>query len=244
MVTSMVVHVAVLGALGGQDGPRAAPAERVRHLVRSVSMDVPPMKREKPTPPEPIVEPPKPEPPPQVVKQAPPKKKIRRKARKRSRSKQVSTTDSKPALQPAAPPSAPTIAKGAGSMQVAMQASDEVVVAKADAPPTPPQPAPQVDLTGYGDGLHHELLRHRRYPEEAQDLELEGEVTVLIKLRKDGSLACAPRIAKTSGHKCLDNEALRMVKAAAPFEALPTGYTDDTAEFTIPVRFELDEDEF
>lgn len=121
---------------------------------------------------------------------------------------------------------------------------DSTAPAVATAPPrTAPAPVAEYDLGGYGDGIHSALLAERMYPDEARDLELEGETLVMIRVHRDGTLAGRPVVAKSSGHPCLDREALRMVTAAAPFAKLPDGYAHPTAEFTIPVQFEL-ADEF
>lgn len=74
--------------------------------------------------------------------------------------------------------------------------------------------------------------RGRFYPAEAIARGLEGEVLVFFILDESGSVAAA-RVEESSGHRLLDEAALRAVKslrslpAAAPREAL------------LPVRFRL-----
>jgi TonB family protein len=73
----------------------------------------------------------------------------------------------------------------------------------------------------------------------ALELEQEGEVQVLVRLNRDGSFAAPPALARSCGHRILDEEALRMVASAAPFPPLPAGYPRPSAELRIPVRFDL-----
>lgn len=48
-------------------------------------------------------------------------------------------------------------------------------------------------------------------------LGLEGKVILMVYLDADGALEREPRVRRSSGHEVLDEEAVRMVKAAAPF---------------------------
>jgi protein TonB len=79
----------------------------------------------------------------------------------------------------------------------------------------------------------------RRYPAIAARLGMQGTAQVRMSIHRDGSLAGAPRLVRSSGHEVLDDEALRMVEAAAPFEPLPEGHVRPLAEFVIPVDFSL-----
>jgi periplasmic protein TonB len=110
--------------------------------------------------------------------------------------------------------------------------------AVAFAPPQPQAPA-RVDLGPYRDGIHGALVSHRRYPSLALRLDLEGVVEVAVQIRKDGTLLEQPQIVVSSGHAILDKEVLRMVKKAAPFPPLPQDYRGVTAEFRIPVHFQI-----
>jgi len=243
VAVSCAAHVVAFVALQGQgNGADQRLLEPARVLVRSVSMVVP---RQTKLPPPPVIKPPPPAPPP-VVTKAPPPKPAPRKVVKRRRMRRRSA-------RPAAPPSAAVpapvaIAAGsAGKVAVDMpEAPPEPVVEQPKDPTvneTPEHDPTPYDLSRYGDGVHGALLAKRRYPEEARDLELEGEVVVAITVDRTGRLAGPARIAKSSGHKCLDREALRMVAAAAPFAALPDECQRRTAEFTVPIRFELEEDD-
>jgi protein TonB len=97
-----------------------------------------------------------------------------------------------------------------------------------------------VDLSGYVSAIGGKVARHRHYPEIAQQMGYEGICEVLLKVRKDGTLAGPPLVGHSSGHGILDEEAMRMVARAAPFPALPGGYAGAVAELRVPVRFHLE----
>lgn len=94
-----------------------------------------------------------------------------------------------------------------------------------------------VDLEAYGSQLSRAVTAHKRYPAQARRLRLEGTVLVEVDVARDGSLSGPPVISRSSGHAVLDEEALRMVRAAAPFAALPAGLAGATAHFVLPIRF-------
>ncbi len=95
------------------------------------------------------------------------------------------------------------------------------------------------DLGTYARKLQQAVGRQRRYPASAARFGMEGTARVHLSIHRDGSLAGAPRLARSSGHEVLDAEALRMVEAAAPFVPLPEGHARPSAEFVIPVDFSL-----
>jgi protein TonB len=95
------------------------------------------------------------------------------------------------------------------------------------------------DLGAYARKLQQVVGRQRRYPASAARFGLEGTARVHLSILKDGSLAGAPKLVRSSGHEVLDAEALRMVEAAAPFTPLPEGHARPSAEFVIPVDFSL-----
>lgn len=70
------------------------------------------------------------------------------------------------------------------------------------------------------------------YPEEARAQGLEGEAVVLLLLDEAGN-AVAARIEQSSGHKLLDDAALR---AARSLHSLPAAAPRETL---LPVRFRL-----
>lgn len=70
------------------------------------------------------------------------------------------------------------------------------------------------------------------YPEEARARGLEGEALVLLVLDEAGN-AVAARVEESSGHRILDDAALRAVKT---LKSLPA---DAPRETLLPVRFRL-----
>jgi protein TonB len=94
-------------------------------------------------------------------------------------------------------------------------------------------------LETYARRLYQLVVRQRRYPASAARFGMEGTARVHLSVNRDGTLARAPRLERSSGHEVLDAEALRMVEAAAPFAPLPEGHARPSAEFVIPVDFSL-----
>jgi len=58
------------------------------------------------------------------------------------------------------------------------------------------------------------------FPDEARRNKLSGDVRMAVTIYKDGSVKNV-KITKYSGHKILDDAAVRIVKMAAPFAAFP-----------------------
>jgi periplasmic protein TonB len=110
-----------------------------------------------------------------------------------------------------------------------------------EAPPPPPPrpPAPRIDLDGYRDGIQRAMHTVKRYPRMARSLGLEGHAEVIITIGRDGTLAAEPTLSRSSGHAVLDEEVLRMARAAAPFPPLPAGYPHERARLQVPVAFDL-----
>lgn len=70
------------------------------------------------------------------------------------------------------------------------------------------------------------------YPQEAIARSIEGEVLVLIIIDEAGQVSAA-RVEESSGHKILDDAALRAVRS---LRSLPA---DAPREALLPVRFRL-----
>lgn len=95
------------------------------------------------------------------------------------------------------------------------------------------------DLKGYHRGLFNAVNAGRHYPAAARRLGLEGRAVLGVRIDRAGHLVGKPKILESTSHGILDDEALRMVEAAAPFPPLPDGYPKLEAEFMIPIRFRL-----
>ncbi|MEZ4392751.1 MAG: energy transducer TonB [Polyangiales bacterium] len=87
-------------------------------------------------------------------------------------------------------------------------------------------------------GVTARVRRHRNYPAIAQEMGLEGTVEVRVVIAPDGSFAAPPTIDESCGHEILDDEALRIVRRAAPFP--PLVGRSDRVTLRVPVHFHLD----
>jgi protein TonB len=113
-------------------------------------------------------------------------------------------------------------------------------LAPAAPPATLPGASPRsADLGPLVRAVRAAVEAEKRYPRRAQRLRQEGTVVVQVRLTRSGALAETPILARSSGHRLLDEEALRMVSAAAPFAPLPEDYTEDIATLALPIRFSL-----
>jgi protein TonB len=65
-----------------------------------------------------------------------------------------------------------------------------------------------------------ETVGNLNYPEEARRQRLYGSLRMLVSIKPDGELK-EVRILDSSGHKVLDDAALRIVRLAAPFAPFP-----------------------
>jgi protein TonB len=74
--------------------------------------------------------------------------------------------------------------------------------------------------------------RHQYYPQEAISQGLQGEVLVLVIIDENGNITAA-RIEESSGHRLLDDAALRNVRT---IRSLPA---DAPREALLPLRFKL-----
>ena len=65
------------------------------------------------------------------------------------------------------------------------------------------------------------------YPQAARDQKLYGSLIVTVSIKADGALEKV-EINRPSGHKVLDDAAVRIVKLAAPFAPFPADISKDT----------------
>jgi protein TonB len=136
---------------------------------------------------------------------------------------------------------APVVEPAAAAAEVTAR-EEPLEVAPAAAVPDAPTGLSQGELRAYARAVRAELVRHRRYPPAALRLGLEGVAKVELAIDRRGSLVGAPRVIQSSGHAVLDEEALRVVEAAAPFVAPPQHGDKDVLVFVIPIDFRLSGD--
>lgn len=65
-----------------------------------------------------------------------------------------------------------------------------------------------------------ETIGNQHYPQSARDKDIFGDLIVVVEVNSDGSLKSV-EIRRSSGHKVLDDAALKIVKLASPFAAFP-----------------------
>jgi protein TonB len=132
--------------------------------------------------------------------------------------------DDKPApvVAPAAPvPTAPQVAPMPGP-RVAALAVGQV--------PRPTSAA----IASWERLLVAQLERHKRYPPAAGGK--VGEAKLAFSIDRSGQVV-ASRIVHSSGSEALDQEALALIKRAAPLPPPPAGVPEDRLSFVVPIRY-------
>ncbi|HET6632887.1 MAG TPA: TonB family protein [Rhodanobacteraceae bacterium] len=66
-----------------------------------------------------------------------------------------------------------------------------------------------------------ERIGNLNYPEQARARKLQGDLVLTVGLYRDGRVKSVD-VIQSSGHKLLDDAAIRIVHMAAPFPAIPT----------------------
>lgn len=180
---------------------------------------------------------------------APPPRQARR---GRAPSKEAAPQPAEP-LAPLAPPAPPEV--------VPTTAVEEGLAVGSLAPAAEPGPAEAGELgsrtgtpegdalgaveddgawfAGYQSTVFRRVVASRRYPAQARRLGLVGTTTVRFCVRRDGHLACPPTVQNPS-HPLLDDAALRIVQAAAPFPPLPSFASREVVHFNVDIRFSLE----
>ncbi len=77
-----------------------------------------------------------------------------------------------------------------------------------------------------------------KYPELAAQSGVQGTLYIKFDIMKDGSLG-GLELLKTSGYRILDDEALRAIRASAPFQPLPDDWHMDRYSIRAAVMFYL-----
>jgi periplasmic protein TonB len=83
-----------------------------------------------------------------------------------------------------------------------------------------------------------ESIGNRNYPERAREQQIYGELRLMVALLPNGEVS-EIKILHSSGHKLLDQAAIRIVQLAAPFDAFPAemGRQVDVLEIIRTWRF-------
>jgi protein TonB len=112
--------------------------------------------------------------------------------------------------------------------------------------PKPPAPAVPARVKGaaprvepsWQTALVRHLQQYKRYPSDAQSRGEEGVVLLSFSIDRTGHVL-ARQIARSSGHRELDNEVMSMVERAQPLPAFPPTMPQAKLDLTVPIRFSL-----
>ena len=85
---------------------------------------------------------------------------------------------------------------------------------------TIPLDTKEFKYNSYFDSIKRKISSVWRYPEEAMSLGIGGSLTLRFSLSKDGTLLSV-KLQKSTNYLILDNEAIRAIKIAAPFDKFP-----------------------
>jgi periplasmic protein TonB len=92
------------------------------------------------------------------------------------------------------------------------------------------------------DDFSRELAIHiakfKKYPRIAARRGWQGEVVLEVELTGTGQLI-KKEVMKSSGHKPLDTEAMKMIDRAVPFPAPPSILSESTFTILVPISFTL-----
>jgi protein TonB len=106
---------------------------------------------------------------------------------------------------------------------------------RAAAPALAPTPTPtSAVVASWQRLLVAQLERHKRYPPQARGK--VGEARLEFSIDRAGRVL-ASRIVHTSGSAALDQEALALLRRAAPLPPPPAGLPDDRLSFVVPIRY-------
>ena len=126
-------------------------------------------------------------------------------------------------------PAKPPTARAAARLEPATRASG------ARAASAPPPARGEAQLAAYRDALLAKIWGAARYPEAARERGAIGVATVRFALDDAGEVTLAD-LARSSGDRALDDEALAAVRRASPLPPPPTGAP---RAYSAPIRFEL-----
>jgi protein TonB len=90
----------------------------------------------------------------------------------------------------------------------------------------------------YFDGLYARVVDALDYPRRARLEQIEGTVLLEMRIDRRGRLThCA--VAESSGSTLLDRHAVRIARRAAPFDAVPSTFSEADLSFELPLEFSL-----
>ena len=90
--------------------------------------------------------------------------------------------------------------------------------------------SPDPEFLPYLAGLKRRIQNEWVYPEQAWSRGVSGDLLLVFTLNKNGSMTSL-RLVQSSGFPILDQEALRAVKQAAPFDQFPPEMGEEPKNF-------------
>lgn len=136
-----------------------------------------------------------------------------------------------PQIVAAPTPTKPSVSKSDTTQKVVVKNGEEVFEQVDENP----------EFIGGFEALIKYLSENLKYPKEAADAKTEGKVFVKFIIQKDGSVGHV-EVLKGIGNGC-DEEALRVIKAMPKWKAGLKDGKPVNVFYTIPIKFELDENE-
>ena len=97
--------------------------------------------------------------------------------------------------------------------------------------------APRIEPS-WQTALVRHLQQYKRYPSDAQSRGEDGVVMLSFTVDRTGHVL-ARQIARSSGHRELDNEVMSMIERAQPLPPFPATMPQATLDLTVPIRFSL-----
>lgn len=137
---------------------------------------------------------------------------------------------------PPAPVAPPARARPSLRDQIAGLGSGLTADLGGSAKQTVPLDSREPRFLDYLGRLKQRVQREWVYPEEAQRVGMGGELVLVFTLNKAGALTYI-QLIESSGFPMLDNEALRAIKAAAPFDPFPPQMGDEPWNISAIFRY-------
>lgn len=90
----------------------------------------------------------------------------------------------------------------------------------------------------YTNSIQLKIAQAKTYPSIARERKQQGKAFLSFKLDRDGKIL-ELSVENSSGYKILDQAAIKAIKEAAPFPAIPASLNKNYASLKIPISFVL-----
>jgi TonB family protein len=90
----------------------------------------------------------------------------------------------------------------------------------------------------YTSSIQLKIAQAKTYPPLARERKQQGKAFLSFKLDRDGKIL-ELTVENSSGHKILDQAAIKAIKEAAPFPTIPASLSKNYASLKIPISFVL-----